>query len=75
MDAIALCCPVCEGRQVVEPGFYHDADPAEVVTCRSCAGQGFVIHVQVDERGGAAVPSDAEIEQEAAQMQRARNAS
>lgn len=75
MDAIALLCPVCEGRQVVEPGFYHDVDPSEIVSCRSCGGQGFVIHVAVDERAVSAVPTDAEIEQEAAQMQRARNAS
>lgn len=37
----AQICPVCDGKGLVEKGFY-DADEDETEECRSCNGAGYI---------------------------------
>lgn len=41
MDAVK--CPVCEGKQTLQEGFYGDKDISLALeTCRSCSGLGYI---------------------------------
>lgn len=35
-------CPVCAGRQTIDPGFYREPKDGDTTTCRSCEGTGVV---------------------------------
>ena len=57
MATIPVRCPVCEGKGLVQPGFYPDSHDPQWAKCRSCSGSGVLYAMTADPLPVPVVPA------------------